>query len=345
MPARAILQAVNQVRLTNVAIVKYKSHGKRFEVACYKNKVVNWRNGVETDLNEVLQAETVFENVSKGVLANSKDLKKVFKSIDQKKCCIIILKKGDLQVSDKEREAAFLNLYKDIATIVTKKCVNSKNSRPYTVDSIVKAMKEVIHFAVSETKSAKQQALEVIKQLEKVMPLERAKMRLVLNLNTATITVDETKAKLEDFEVSFETISEENCLQFLIKTKYYRSLLDFTKKTKITIEVKDVSVQNREAVDLSDIVIEQSQTLDVKAVQKCKNLLEPGNIEYKSDRYKCLTCKVGFKNDRDLLTQHYKAEIHRINLKLKMKKLEIMTEEMFSMMSSEEKENILTDFS
>ena len=44
---------VNQVRLTNVAVVRLKRGGKRFEIACYKNKVVNWRNGVETDIDEV----------------------------------------------------------------------------------------------------------------------------------------------------------------------------------------------------------------------------------------------------------------------------------------------------
>lgn len=35
-----------QKRLTNIAVVRYKSHGKRFEIACYKNKVLNWRNGM-----------------------------------------------------------------------------------------------------------------------------------------------------------------------------------------------------------------------------------------------------------------------------------------------------------
>jgi len=35
-----------QKRLTNVAVVRYKKKGKRFEVACYKNKIVNWRNGM-----------------------------------------------------------------------------------------------------------------------------------------------------------------------------------------------------------------------------------------------------------------------------------------------------------
>ena len=35
-----------QKRLTNIAVVRVKKHGKRFEIACYKNKAVNWRNGV-----------------------------------------------------------------------------------------------------------------------------------------------------------------------------------------------------------------------------------------------------------------------------------------------------------
>ncbi len=60
-----VKQPVSQVRLTNVAMVKMRKHGLRFEIACYKNKVVNWRNGVETDLDEVLQIRSVFENVSK----------------------------------------------------------------------------------------------------------------------------------------------------------------------------------------------------------------------------------------------------------------------------------------
>lgn len=60
-----LMQAVNQVRYTNVAIVRLKRKGKRFEIACYKNKVVNWRNGVETSIDEVLQTEGVFKNTSK----------------------------------------------------------------------------------------------------------------------------------------------------------------------------------------------------------------------------------------------------------------------------------------
>ena len=33
----------NQKILTNIAVVKMKKCGKRFELACYKNKVQDWR--------------------------------------------------------------------------------------------------------------------------------------------------------------------------------------------------------------------------------------------------------------------------------------------------------------
>jgi len=97
----------NQKILTNIAVVKMKKCGKRFELACYKNKVVSWRDGIEKDIDEVLQSDQIFVNVSKGEVAKKADLLKCFEEVkgDQKEICKIILAKGDLQVSEKERQA------------------------------------------------------------------------------------------------------------------------------------------------------------------------------------------------------------------------------------------------
>lgn len=70
--ACSVLGVWDKVRLTNVALVRLHKTGKRFEIACYRNKVVNWRNRVETDLDEVLQIESVFENVSKVLLQHTR---------------------------------------------------------------------------------------------------------------------------------------------------------------------------------------------------------------------------------------------------------------------------------
>lgn len=38
-----IFTPINQVKLTNVSYVRLKKGGKRFELACYKNKVQEYR--------------------------------------------------------------------------------------------------------------------------------------------------------------------------------------------------------------------------------------------------------------------------------------------------------------
>jgi ribosome maturation protein SDO1 len=64
--SRQIFTPSNQNRLTNVSIVRLKKGGIRFEIACYKNKVLEFRSNIETDLDEVLQTHSVYTNVSKG---------------------------------------------------------------------------------------------------------------------------------------------------------------------------------------------------------------------------------------------------------------------------------------
>jgi len=59
-------------------------------------------------------------------------------------------------VSDKERTQQLETMFRDIASIVSDKCVNPDTKRPYTVGVIESAMKE-IHYSVKPTKSTKQQ--------------------------------------------------------------------------------------------------------------------------------------------------------------------------------------------
>ncbi|XP_014240179.1 ribosome maturation protein SBDS isoform X2 [Cimex lectularius] len=131
----------------------------------------------EKDIDEVLQTHTVFTNVSKGQVAKKEDLIKAFGKDEPTEICKIILQKGELQVSDKERQNQLDSLFKDIATNVAEKCINPESKRPYPVSMIEKAMKD-IHFSIKPNRNAKQQTLDVIPQLKAVMPLERAQMRL-----------------------------------------------------------------------------------------------------------------------------------------------------------------------
>lgn len=165
-------QPSNQIKLTNVSLVRYKKGKKRFELACYKNKLLEYRSGTETDLDNVLQVPTIFLNVSKGETAPNAELLKAWpqaaaeqessavgsKSKGNKKSkakahdeqdaektwkdAIIeeILKKGEIQVNANERKELLDRMEREIIEEVAQRLVDPQTKRVYTTGMIRKGL-------------------------------------------------------------------------------------------------------------------------------------------------------------------------------------------------------------
>lgn len=73
------------------------------------------------------------------------------------------------------------NLKKEIAHLIVELSVNSNDLRAFPLNTILKAMTEC-KVRINEKKKAKVQALEILKELEKVLPIKRARMRVQLIL-------------------------------------------------------------------------------------------------------------------------------------------------------------------
>lgn len=227
-----IFTPVNQVRFTNVAVVRLQRSGKRFEIACYKNKVIEWRKKITTDLDEVLQTPTIFTNVGKGVIAKKAELSKAFNTTDQDKIIEMILEKGEIQVSTEERKLQLDNSFKDIAQIVVEKCINPETGRPLTVGMVEKAMKD-IHYSVKAGKNPKQQALEVIKLLKDKsdFPIARAPMRMKMILPEGEVEKVKTELKDEIQKIEREDKSgERREIVILIDPSNFRYVEEAIKK-------------------------------------------------------------------------------------------------------------------
>ena len=141
-----LLQPSGQKKHTNIAIVSHDAKLDRkkyhFEIACYKNKVVDLRKGAETDLAEVLQTDEVFASVARGELATKADLLAVFGTIETRKICLEILSAGNLRVSEKEREHELEALTLEIVSAVAS-MVMTKDGIPLTAAQVTSALEEV----------------------------------------------------------------------------------------------------------------------------------------------------------------------------------------------------------
>lgn len=160
----ALFQPITQVRLTNVALVKLKKGGKRFEVPTYKNKILSWRAGNEEDFDEVVQIPRVFVNVSKGQYASKEDMKNIFGSTDEVEICKFIMKNGDVQVSEKEREVHLEALWSEVVQTVADKVYDLRSGTrlsPAVLENTLKACQ----FSVKSNIPAKRQALSAISTL------------------------------------------------------------------------------------------------------------------------------------------------------------------------------------
>uniref|UniRef100_A0A1J3ISK9 Ribosome maturation protein SBDS n=1 Tax=Noccaea caerulescens TaxID=107243 RepID=A0A1J3ISK9_NOCCA len=339
--SKTLVQPVGQKRLTNVAVVRLKKQGNRFEIACYKNKVLSWRSGVEKDIDEVLQSHTVYSNVSKGVLAKSKDLIKSFGSDDHTKICLEILDKGELQVAGKERESQFSSQFRDIATIVMQKTINPETQRPYTISMVERLMHE-IHFAVDPHSNSKKQALDVIRELQKHFPIKRSPMRLRL-----TVPVQNFPSLLEkliEWDASVVSKDESGTQMSTVcemEPGLFRECDSLVRKMQGRLEILAVSVhaEGDTSMDHYDEhddmalqtnkpllpvetekinpVVELSKQMQKQEIGSSNNTKEEGG---EAKGTKCSTCNT-FVGEAKQYREHCKSDWHKHNLKRKTRKL------------------------
>lgn len=245
-----IQQPSGQIKLTNVSMVRLKKERKRFEIACYQNKVQDYRKGIEKDLDEVLQIHQVFINVSKGLVAPKEDLVKCFGSNNVDEIIKEILMKGEIQLSEKERQLMLNKINNEMLTIISAKCINPKSKKRYPPTMIHKALVE-LKFSPVLNKPAKIQALEAIKLLcaKQIIPIVRAKMKVKVILSnnddnhgdvlveklTKMITIDNgTATPSTSITTSWECVG-------LIDPVSYRDLVALV-KDRGTLQVLDMAV-------------------------------------------------------------------------------------------------------
>ena len=238
-------QPVGQKLLTNVSIVKLKFGKSRFELACYPNKIQDYRNKKEKDIDEVLQSKEIYTNAIKGDLVPKKVLKEVFPKMTYQDIIKLILDKGDIQTGEKERDEGKANLKRYVSNIIVQKTYNTDNGLPFPQDIITKAL-DNINFKYNEKDNEKKQAMRGIKELisHKILPIERKLMQLKLTLKkieNENNPILENAEKLQEFnknllnyikEIESEIIENDTTsvdnfnLKINIKTQYYRDILN-----------------------------------------------------------------------------------------------------------------------
>ena len=340
-------QPVGQKVFTNISIVKLKLGKSRFELACYPNKVQDYRDKKEKDINEVLQAQEIFTDAIKGDLVPRKVLKEVFPKMSYQEIIKLILDKGDIQTGEKEREKGTANFKRYISNIIVQKTYNTDNGLPFPQDIITQAL-DNINFKYNEKENEKKQALKAIKELinQKILPIERKLIQLKISLkkieneNNPILKekekLDESNKNLMQYlnEIEAEIIEKDinntdtYNLKLNIKTQFYREILnkyekilnieilsqdEISQKVKDKIKEKEKNNVGGDNIDDVEENFEKMRIVDTNVMNNLVNKEEEKKVKKNKKMLTCTKCKDSSFNDRDELRQHCKSNWHKYN--------------------------------
>lgn len=332
-------QPVGQKLLTNVSIVRLKIDKGRFEICCYPNKVQDYRDKKEKDIDEVLQINQIYKNAIKGEVIPKRQLEETFPNMKKSEIIKLILEKGEIQLGDKERENEASNLKKYIATIIVEKTYDTSNGLPFPMEIIIKVLDD-IHFSVHDGENAKKQAMRAIKEIQdkKALSIERRMLQLKFCVRNAEKCA-ENQEKLLNFlkEIEAEIINnnlDNKNFEVVcnIKPSFYREILNkFNKDFNILIlnqgEIsyelkKKVEDEKISEIEKNKIIFENLKHQEAENEFKISNTKVDDYLEENFDfstkktakKITCTKCKDSQFENREQLRDHCKSNWHKFNV-------------------------------
>lgn len=315
-------QPVGFVKLTNVALIRHRVKGRRFEVACYPNKVLDWRNGLEKDVAEVLQSGEIFSNVEQGELARVSDLRDCFGALSRDQIIHVILEKGELQVSQKEREALSESIYNEVLKIVCERVVFSENKRLIPLEQVKAALKE-INFHPNINRPAKKQAGECVRLLEESFKIER-KAFLVRVVGSPELFSELAQA------LPVEAVQPcEMATLYVVGSKSFPKLEAFVKERKGQMQVVDNEHYNKQprVFGEAEVFLQRNDRKSCPAIvpDPVEHKVVPPPIEGQAPS--CSTCGGATFASKPAYREHLKSAWHNFNLSAKLKGQPPLSEE------------------
>ncbi|MFV9676158.1 MAG: ribosome assembly factor SBDS [Methanosarcinales archaeon] len=172
------------VSLDKAVIARYK-HGKNiFEVLVDPEKVDAVKTGDCVDMADVLAAEEIFEDVSKGDKATEGDLMTVFSTTDVEEIASRIIKEGEVQLTTEQRRKRVEEKRKMVINQIAQIAINPKTDTPHPPARIEIAMKEAkVH--IDPFKTVDVLVSETVKAIRPLIPIKIEETQIAIKIPAA----------------------------------------------------------------------------------------------------------------------------------------------------------------
>jgi len=142
-----------------------------YEILVKPEEALDFKMGKIKDISKILVSYEIYSDASKGSRVSMEKLKNHFNTTDPFKVAEIILKKGELQITQEQRRRMIEDKKKMIIQIINRNFVDPKTNLPHPPLRIEQAMKEA-KVSIDPFKSAEEQAKIVVEAIRKIIPLK-----------------------------------------------------------------------------------------------------------------------------------------------------------------------------
>jgi ribosome maturation protein SDO1 len=160
------------ISLDEAVTARLESHGARFEVLVDPDAALAMKRGdFDGDIEDIIAAEDVFENASRGDRPAEEDLETVFETTDPLEIIPEVVERGEIQITAEQRKEMQDQKHKQLVNRITRNAVNPQmDNAPHPPERIENALEQA-GFSVDPMETVDQQVDDALDALRPVIPI------------------------------------------------------------------------------------------------------------------------------------------------------------------------------
>ena len=160
------------ISLDEAVTARLESHGTRFEVLVDPDAALAIKRGeFDGDLEEVIAAEDVFEDASRGDRPAEEDLQSAFDTTDPMEIIPQVIERGEIQITAEQRREMQERKHRQLVNQIARNAINPQmNDAPHPPDRIESALEEA-GFQVDPMERVETQVDDALDALRPLIPI------------------------------------------------------------------------------------------------------------------------------------------------------------------------------
>ena len=169
------------VRTEDAVIARFEHSGEKFEILVDPYLAMDLKHGKEINFDDLMATDLVFKDAHKGEEKNQEKLKDVFGTEDINEIAKKIITEGEVQLTTQQRKELVEKKRKEIVDFLSRNALNPQTKTPHPAQRIENALNEA-KFHVDLSKSVKEQTMDALKEIKKILPISMEKLRVAIKV-------------------------------------------------------------------------------------------------------------------------------------------------------------------